>query len=269
VVVDLNELDRKGVGLERVEIQPADDTTQIVVGTGGETYESVDARGQRLAQLPVAHNDVAVSEATVTFTVAKSRLADSAYGPENVSLYHREDGSWSRADTELVGETDDSYRFRATADSLSAYTVRTEPPNPRRQPALNVTEASLVESTVDEGEPATVHVVVRNDGEASGSRTVALSVNGVVLNRTTVSLAPGESAAVTFEHAFDRAGTYDVAVGTESFSVQVQSVEEATTSTPSAASATDAVPGFGALPALVALVLALAGSRLLAGRSHP
>ncbi|MGZ0748500.1 PGF-pre-PGF domain-containing protein [Haloparvum sp. AD34] len=267
VVVDLSELQRNGVTLQRVRIQPANDASQIVVGTGGETYERVDARGRRLAQLPVDHNDVAVANATVTFTVAKSRLAGTTYGPENVSLYHRENGGWTRADTELVGETGERYRFRATAESLSTYVVRTEPPNPRQRPAIGVAELSLSDPDVVAGERSTVHAIVRNAGNASGSRTVSLTANGVVIDTRTVSLAPDESAAVTFEHAFSRPGTYDVTVGDRSFSVQVEAADESTspTATPTT-SGSDTVPGFGASSTLVALTVALGA--LLARRRH-
>ncbi|MFB6221931.1 MAG: PGF-pre-PGF domain-containing protein, partial [Halolamina sp.] len=264
VTVDLRDLKRNGVRLVWVRVRPANDTTQLVVGSGDRTYESVDARGRQLAQLPVEHNGVAIETATVVFEVAKSRLNGTGYGPRNVSLYYREDGNWTRAETELVGETADSYRFAASAVSLSTYAVRLEPPNPRQQPAIGVGNVSLSQTTVEAGNSTTVTVVVRNDGEAPGTRTFSLTVNGVVLADATVSLAPNESTTLTFEHAFSRAGTYEVGVGGESVSVRVRATNA--TAATQASTTRSNVPGFGALAALVAVVLA--AGLLLVGRVH-
>lgn len=252
-VVDLNDVTDNGVSLVRVRIQLANGTEQLVVGKGEETYAPVDARGQELAQLPVDHNHVAVETATVVFDVTRSRLNRTTYGPGNVSLYYRENGSWTRAQTEFVGETGDSYQFAASGVSLSTYAVRVEPPNPREQPAIGVRNLSVSETPIEPGDSTAISVSLINDGEVAGSRTVSLSVNGVALANVTVSLAPGETATETFEPAFSRAGSYGIAVGNESVSVRVRgSNATATATTPTTRTS---APGFGAPAALLALAL--------------
>ena len=58
--------------------------------------------------------------------------------------------------------------------------------------------------SVKSGEPVIVSVVVRNEGLAPGSRTVVLSVDGVLIEKKTVTLGPDEFETVTFSPHVER-----------------------------------------------------------------
>ncbi|MDH5695551.1 MAG: hypothetical protein OEZ00_02940, partial [Dehalococcoidia bacterium] len=61
-------------------------------------------------------------------------------------------------------------------------------------------------------EPVTITAEAKNIGDAPCSYTVILRINGVVEEKKTVTLAPGEKKTVTFTVIEDEAGTYKVQV---------------------------------------------------------
>jgi subtilisin family serine protease len=80
---------------------------------------------------------------------------------------------------------------------------------------LVITETNIESSSVRAGETVTLTTTVRNDGESEGSRTVSLEVGGETVDSRTVTLGPGESETVTFEHTFSATGSHEVTVGGE------------------------------------------------------
>ncbi|MDY6764871.1 MAG: CARDB domain-containing protein, partial [Halobacteria archaeon] len=66
------------------------------------------------------------------------------------------------------------------------------------------------------GESAEITVSVENTGNASGTFTVELSINGDVADTKKVTVPAGESRTVTFTHTFEETGTYDVVVNNRS-----------------------------------------------------
>jgi len=82
------------------------------------------------------------------------------------------------------------------------------------------------EATIDAGETTTVVATVTNTGEAPGRHAVTLHVFGEVVDRTAVTVDPGETRTVRFTQRFDAPGDYAVAIGDYEATVHV--VGEAT-----------------------------------------
>jgi hypothetical protein len=83
-----------------------------------------------------------------------------------------------------------------------------------KPPAAVFTASNLIisPSEVDVGEAVTISVSIINTGDAAGSYTVTLKINGVVEATKEVTLGAGTSQGVTFTTARDVAGTYTVDV---------------------------------------------------------
>ncbi|MCU4926033.1 right-handed parallel beta-helix repeat-containing protein [Halobacteria archaeon AArc-dxtr1] len=78
---------------------------------------------------------------------------------------------------------------------------------------LTVVDGTLDRSDVEVGESVTISAEVTNDGTIAGDETISLEIDGVVADDATVSVAPGTTETVTFEHVFADAGEYAVTIG--------------------------------------------------------
>ncbi|GAB3020258.1 right-handed parallel beta-helix repeat-containing protein [Natronobiforma cellulositropha] len=97
---------------------------------------------------------------------------------------------------------------------------------------LSITDVSLSDDEVDEGEEVTITAEVENAGAAAGNLTAALEIDGTAVTNGTVAADPGETETIGFTHAFDDTGDYDVTVdGVEAGTVSV--IEPSTGSPPS------------------------------------
>jgi uncharacterized repeat protein (TIGR02543 family) len=103
-----------------------------------------------------------------------------------------------------------SHNVTTLVDHLSIFAVIA--PNPPPLPAAFTTSALTVSPLeVEIGETVAISVLVTNTGELEGSHSLTLVVNGLVVETTEITLAPG-SQQVAFSTAGDEAGTYSVAV---------------------------------------------------------
>jgi hypothetical protein len=128
-----------------------------------------------------------------------------------------------------------------------------------RAPNISVTDLAVADRTVTAGERFDITATVANTGYAEGSERVELVLFGEVVATERVSVPAGETATVTFTREIQAAGTYDVAAGNASTSVDVIAANDATGSTTeSDGDASSApVPGFGIGAAAFALVVAV------------
>jgi len=94
------------------------------------------------------------------------------------------------------------------------------------EPAFTVTDASLGESTILEGESVDVTATVENSGDADGTFTAELQEDGTTVATTDVTVAAGSTETVTFTRTYDTAGSYDLAVSATT--AGTLTVEEAT-----------------------------------------
>ncbi|MFC7199221.1 CARDB domain-containing protein [Halospeciosus flavus] len=74
-----------------------------------------------------------------------------------------------------------------------------------------MTNTTLSPGTVRVNETATVTARIKNGGRATGTRTVALTLNGTVVAERTVTLAPGNATTLQFSLT-PEAGEYAVDV---------------------------------------------------------
>jgi PGF-pre-PGF domain-containing protein len=154
--------------------------------------------------------DSEIKEVVFRFFVDRDALAAAGVDPADVTLY-RYDSTGTVATalpTTLVGvnSANGDLIFEATSPGFSVFGVAGLVPN------IVVTAASVNESEVLLGESALVTASVENDGGAEGSATLNLTVDGIVVDAKTVTLAPGASTTVEFIYTFAAAGTDDLAV---------------------------------------------------------
>jgi len=93
-------------------------------------------------------------------------------------------------------------------------------------------QLSVSPSAVYVGEAVTISVLVANNGDAAGSYTVMLKIDGVVEETKEIALDAGASEEVTFTTTKNTAGTYSVEVGGLSGSFIVEEQPEETTPPP-------------------------------------
>lgn len=93
--------------------------------------------------------------------------------------------------------------------------------------AFDVTDATLSNTTVDEGEPVEVSATVTNTGDVSGTFTAGLEVDGESVETQTLDIAGADEVNVTFSAAFNESGAYSLAVnGTVAGTLTVEGESE-------------------------------------------
>ncbi|MFC2057088.1 beta strand repeat-containing protein [Chloroflexota bacterium] len=102
----------------------------------------------------------------------------------------------------------------------------TPPVTPPVPAAFTTSGLSISPSDVSVGERVTISSLITNTGELSGSYTLSLKINNVVVDTKDVTLEGGASQTVTFTAAQDVTGTYAVIVGTQSGTFNVTAPPE-------------------------------------------
>ena len=164
---------------------------QIRVGESLTVYTTVENVGDEFGEFTV---DLTGSGSTfdtldVGLGAGESQFSSLDFAPEEPGTY------------DLALESDDDDSNAGTVE------VQGEP-----EPAFEVSDATISDSQILLGQTVTVTATVENVGDASGSYTASLRVDGSSVDSRTVSLQPGESTEVTFDHQFQNQGTYSVAV---------------------------------------------------------
>ncbi|WP_247730224.1 carboxypeptidase regulatory-like domain-containing protein [Halovivax limisalsi] len=147
---------------------------------------------------------------------------------KNVSLNATD--TWRTANRTTVAfshtpEAAGAVTYDVVANETASATVTVEesgggglplPPPPESEPSLSVVDATLATDEIEAGGVATVVVTVANTGDADGSRTLTLELDGDAVATTDVSVPAGEKTKTTLEHGIDEPGEYDLAVDGES-----------------------------------------------------
>ena len=125
--------------------------------------------------------------------------------------------------SEFVGEfaTDDAGNLAESGE----HTFTTLP----GETAFTSSRLSVSPGAVYVGDTVTISVLVTNNGEAAGSYTVRLEIDGMIEESRDLTLNAGASEEVTFTTTKNMAGTYSVKVGglSGSFIVEEQPEEPA------------------------------------------
>ena len=122
-----------------------------------------------------------------------------------IAMWDTQAGKWSN----LVSNVDPvSNAINAQVSHFSAFTVVAY----TRPAAFTTTGLVISPAEVDVGKTTTVSVSVANTGDITGSYTITLKIDGVVVDTKDVSLAGGASQQVTFTIVKDVAGTFAIRV---------------------------------------------------------
>ena len=201
--------------------------------------------GERFAANATVENGGSTARsATVNLT-----LSGSVVGSETVEL-----GADETETLTLSGTAPTPGDYEVVVGNRSAGTLAVAEPDPAD---LSVTDVSLNASTIEAGESVEIRATVENAGDETGERTVALTMFGERLATETVAVAGGETERVSFVRAVEAAGSYEVAVGDATATLDVEStggVDDVVPETPG-------IPGFGVGAAVAALLAALVVAR--------
>ena len=195
---------------------------------------------------------------TFEWEASTAHFGDRDPGTFQLFRYDETAGEWEAIDTEFLGEEGGVYQFRSEADGFSVYAFGTT------EADFEVTEASLSDEQIAEGESVDVTATVENRGEGSGTFTAELRVDGDVVQTGDVTVGAGESEQVTFTETFEAAGTYDVDVsGTFAGTLEVtEEPVETPTATPTPTPDPDPDPPIGivGILILIGILLGLVGA---------
>lgn len=168
------------------------------------------ARGLFYFEATPRGSDVPVfNGVTYTFQIATSDLPEDVTPQEVVLLrYNETTERYDTLQTTYLGNN--TYEAQSPGFSLYAIGVR------QTEPSFSIEETSITTRELEVGEETSVEATITNDGDASGTFTANLTVDGEVRDTRSVTLGPGESETVEFTTAFDETGTYDVAISGQS-----------------------------------------------------
>ena len=122
---------------------------------------------------------------------------------------------------------------------------------------ITVTDVSFERETIRPSEEAVVVVTLRNPTDQPGTHTVELELFGQVVNSREVAVPADGETQVQFVHDIVAPGTYTARVDGETATVTV--VDPGQSPSTSTSTSTE-FPGLGPLAAVVAVVVAIAGS---------
>ncbi|MCW4026736.1 MAG: hypothetical protein NWE76_04540 [Candidatus Bathyarchaeota archaeon] len=167
-----------------------------------------------ISDLTVTPSEVeAGDEVTISATVTNVGGTEGSY---TVAL--EVDGSAEQSKTvTLAAGASTSVKFRVTQTNAGTYSVKVGELQSEfvvSEPAVafRITDLTVTPEEAEAGSQVTVSMTVTNEGEAEGSYSVVLNINGAEENTETVVLAGGASTTVEFTVTRTEEGTYSVQV---------------------------------------------------------
>ncbi|NHN61607.1 MULTISPECIES: choice-of-anchor D domain-containing protein [Halorussus] len=139
---------------------------------------------------------------SVVFRVRKDQLAGNETGPEDVTLYTRQNGTWTELPTQLVDEGPTHYFYEARATGLADFATGI------KQAKFQIDDAVVRVTEIRTGDDTEVLVRVTNVGGADGTYVVKLLSGDAVVDRRELSIAPNGTRQTVFVESFDDPGTY-------------------------------------------------------------
>lgn len=217
-----------------------------------------------------------VGQGTLTGTVTDEDTGDSVEGV-SVDVYDADDDRVTGGETDAQGDYEfelepGTYRVilngvslgyeladiedvEITADETTVVDVALVPEDdPDPEPALSVTDVSVNETELSAGDTVAVNATVENTGDAAGTLTADLEIDGTAVANASVDVEPGETETVEFTYTFDTAGDFVVSIdGVEAEAITVEAEADDEDDDPFLDEPEDQ-PGFGFGVAVLALV---------------
>ena len=246
-----------------------DDPAPRVVGGGGFAVTEPDPAFFEVSELdPV---DVTVDQgdsidvsATITNTgeqgaqqIIEFRVDDTVLAEESIVL--TSDGGEQTVTFENIDTSElaaGSYTHGVFTENDSQTGTLTVDGVEEPEAVFEVSELDPVDETVEQGDAIDVSATITNTGDADGSQTVELRIDGETTATESVELAAGADQTVTFS---------DVVIDEPSGAVEhgVFTDDDSQTGTLTVEPVEESTPGFGVIVALIALIAAalIAASR--------
>lgn len=230
-------LHRDAITLDRLSVTPMINSSfslALAAAGAGSVTDAVDEEEIAVGGFTILSDldRVELSDAEFTFGIETDRLDTLDLAPEDIELRRSVDGEWRGLNTTVVGEGSERYQFHARAPGFSRFAIAGLPGNEtggegdndsEEGPAIEVTDATLQESTVTVGESVPVTATVENSGAQNGSFRAGLELDDEVADTADVEVGGGETDTVEFTPQFDDTGTVTVAVnGTAAGNVTVE-----------------------------------------------
>jgi len=145
---------------------------------------------------------------TLTWSYDPTDIPDGIAEEELVIAHYDEGaGEWQELEFEVDPESD---TLSAYIDHFSTFAV-IAPPS-MAPAAFTIGPLSISPPEVGAGEPVIISLVVANTGEADGSYTATLKINGAIAETLEVTVAGGASETVTFTASHDETGIHSIDV---------------------------------------------------------
>ncbi len=163
---------------------------------------------------------------TLTWRYDPADIPDGVDEEELVIAYYDEDADeWQDLEFEVDPESDtlSAYIDHFSTFAVIAFSDSPPPPpvipssppppvTPTASAAFTLSSLSISPPEVSAGEAVTISVFLVNAGEADGSYTATLKINGAIAETREVSLVGGTSETVTFTTSQGEAGAYSIEV---------------------------------------------------------
>lgn len=165
-----------------------------------------------LEQTEIVEGETATITATVenVGTETGTFTAELEEGGDRINTTSVEIGPGETRTVDFIEpfETAGTYDLSVNGEPAGTLTV-TEPASA----AFNVTAVTLSDPEITVGDTVTVTATVANTGDAGGTYSADLAVNGSVKESTSIDVNAGETETVNFTPSFDTAGDYAISVG--------------------------------------------------------
>ncbi|GGN90244.1 PGF-pre-PGF domain-containing protein [Haloarcula pellucida] len=209
-------------------------TQQIIEYTdpSAATVEVPSGRSATVASVFTVDSTADIEQATVRFSLDRSRLREVGLDQSEVTLYHRNGSAWEPLDTAIVEERANSVVYEVTATEFSTFAAG------RIEPEFTVEDTSLSTTQLDSGQRLVLEAVVRNNGSVAGEYEGAMVVNDERVNATTVTMPADSERTIRLTHDVSSAGTYEIALNDDDAGSIVISEGQVADDTPTRTEAT-------------------------------
>jgi PGF-pre-PGF domain-containing protein len=194
-----NAVENVSITVQQSTARPA----EIAIAAPGANYAYLNIITENIT-------DANIDYVWIGFRVEKSWIVSEGIDESTIALYRYSAGEWTRLPTERVREDASYVYFRSRSPGLSVFAISGSKVVARAE--FTVINLTVTPARVEPGKRVIISVDVRNTGNASGSYTVTLRINGAVEGTQSVLLSPGETRTVSFATTKTSEGIYLVEV---------------------------------------------------------